>query len=135
MAAEYAPVYPHSMEEAKRNGGDLVELWAESHKANVGCACAIEIALGRDWAEGALSGGCANSIIQDYGYKRVAWVLANTIQRGGKVGFAEEDQTWARSQFIPPDKLEGYDFNQSWAVQCAPAKIAAFLAQYRHQTN
>ena len=71
-------MYPYTAKEA-RDRGEL-ELWRANFRSNCACAGAIELAIRRDFDGMHLKDGCAKSVIDQYGYKRVGFVLANTLQ-------------------------------------------------------
>ena len=71
-------MYPYTAKEA-RDRGEL-ELWRANFRSNCACAGAIELAIRRDFDGMHLKEGCAESVIEQYGYKRVGYVLANTLQ-------------------------------------------------------
>lgn len=71
-------MYPYTAKEA-RDRGEL-ELWRANFRTNCACAGAIELAIHRDFDGMHLKDGCAKSVIDQYGYKRVGYVLANTLQ-------------------------------------------------------
>lgn len=79
MTRDYSYLYLNSLREAKRY--NEVSKWVESHKQNVACRDAIEQAIRNGFDGLHLDRDCAKSVIEDYGFKRVGWVLSNTIQQ------------------------------------------------------
>lgn len=71
-------MYPYTAKEA-RDRGEL-EVWRANFRTNCACAGAIELAIHRDFDGMHLKAGCAKSVIDQYGYRRVGYVLANTLQ-------------------------------------------------------
>ncbi|WP_195377266.1 DUF3849 domain-containing protein [Anaerotruncus rubiinfantis] len=71
-------LYPGSIEYARQH--KEIALWRESWKANVACKKAIEEAIRHDFDGMHLNSDCADGVIAEYGFKRVNFVLANTIQ-------------------------------------------------------
>lgn len=71
-------MYPYTAKEA-RDRGEL-EVWRANFRTNCACAGAIELAIHRDFDGMHLKDGCAKSVIDQYGYRRVGYVLANTLQ-------------------------------------------------------
>ena len=126
MANDFPYVYPYSSEEAKRL--NRLPMWRESHKANIACKKAIEQAVRRDYDGAGLKPDCAGSVIAEYGYKRVNWVLANTVQQTSDGQFSSDNKTWAKQTFIPPDKN---DRNREFAVNGQPDILDGFISQYR----
>ena len=62
-------MYPYTAKEA-RDRGEL-ELWRANFRTNCACAGAIELAIHRDFDGMYLKDGCAKSVIDQYGYRRV----------------------------------------------------------------
>ena len=78
--AERIPLYPLSRKESQRLGEH--ELWLDSYQENCACARSIELAIKDAYAANRLNAECARVIIKKYGFDRVNWVLAHTIQNG-----------------------------------------------------
>ena len=69
-----------------------------------------------------------DGVLQEFGYKRTAWVLANTVQQlewGGQ--YSSENKAWASQIYIPPDKLH----NLSFVVPTRSAVLDGVVDQYR----
>jgi len=124
MATEFPYVYPYSSEEARRL--NRLPMWRESHKANIACKNAIEQAVRRDYDGSQLKPDCAGSVIAEYGYKRVQWVLANTVQQTRDGCFSSDNKTWARCTDISPDNR-----NREFVVNSNPDILDGFINQYR----
>ncbi len=121
-----AYLYPYSIEEARRR--DEVSLWLDSLRANIACKKAIEEAIRRDFDGMYLKEGCVQSVIAEYGYKRTAFVLANTLREKEHDGrFSHGNKDWSRRTFIPDDKEHNYLFT----VDSHPAVLNGFINTYR----
>lgn len=132
MTEESYSVYPYSCEEAKRL--DQLNQWRESRKENIACKNAIEVAIRRDFDGMHLNAGCAERVIAEYGFKRVNWVLANTVQQKEEDGrFSHQNKDWAKCTYIPPDedRFAGYSRNLDFVVDSHPAVLDGFINQYR----
>lgn len=68
-------LYPYSAKEARER--NELSLWRESHRANIACREAIEDAIRRSFDGMHLDKDCITPVLDEYGYKRTAWVLAN----------------------------------------------------------
>lgn len=105
------------------------DLWRESYKENCDCARAIEKAIEKayDYEKYSLA-DCAEPIIKEYGFNRVNWVLANTVQQKKTDGrFSEENKIWARQLYIPND-----DVRWHFCVESAhPGLTNIFINQAR----
>ena len=95
-------LYPYSAGEAKDRGE--LALWRASHQANIACKKAIERAIRNNHHGAFLEENCLQSVLQNFGYKRTAWVLANTVQQlDGDSRISGQNQSWASQTYIPPD--------------------------------
>lgn len=126
MKHEYPPLYRQSRAGARRLGE--TKAFKESLQLNVSCARAIERAIqnhaDEDDPKGFLFDGCAQPVLEEYGFQRVQFVLANTLISTGGVGFEPDSLRWARSPYIPPDKG-----NQKFRVQADRPLLAQFVQQ------
>ena len=110
MKDNFPYLYPYSLHDAKQR--DELGLWRESHRENIACKKAIEDAIRRDFDGMHLKKGCAGSVVEQYGFKRVAWVLSNTLQQkdwDGRVSPANEK--WAAKTNSPKDAGYTVDYN------------------------
>jgi len=120
-------VYPCSLKEAiKRNERDL---WRESHKSNCECARAIEKAISENFDGMHLSDDCAKAIIEEYGYKCTALVLASTIKEGEHDGrYSLSNKEWAKGIYVPDD-----DNRSEFYVRSHPVIVNGFTDEYRKE--
>lgn len=116
-------LYPYSRKDAaKRNE---LEAWHESRDANISCRKAIEAVIDQAFDGRRLAPGCAESVIGEYGYKRVQFVLANTVEyRKHEDAFSPEKLSWAKPIYVPEDSLPEIS-----AANPLPA-LEAFITQY-----
>lgn len=124
--SEHKPIYEWSLDEAVRNNER--ELWRESHKENCDCARAIEkaIADAYDYENSHLN-DCAKPIIERYGFDRVNWVLANTVQKKNHDGrISEDNKLWARKFCIPADEE-----CRQFCVEAHPGLTDIFIRETR----
>lgn len=70
-------LYPYSAKEARER--NELSLWRESHRANIACREAIEDTIRQNFDGMHLYKDCITPVLDEYGYKRTAWVLANTL--------------------------------------------------------
>lgn len=129
MAFEFPYFYRYSAEDAKQRGE--LELWRDSWNQNINCKYAIEYAISRGAENGHLKDDCARSVLEDYGFKRVQWVLANTIQHGDDGVFTPESTAWAKRVYIPAHReFDGHDGNNFFRVDSSPDLVESFTRQY-----
>ena len=119
-------MYPYTAKEARERGE--LELWRANFRANCACAGAIELAIRRDFDGMHLKDGCAKSVIDQYGYNRVGFVLANTLQEHAYDGrYHEVNKQWSRRIFIPSDGGHRLTF----VLNSHPAVLDGFVSDYR----
>ena len=119
-------LYPYSAEEARRRGE--LSLWRASYLTNIDCKEAIEKAVRQHFDGSYLDEDCLGGILREFGYKRTAWVLANTIHQLEWDGrFSSRNKAWAQTVPIPPDKWHDLDF----VVTSHPAVLDGVVDQYR----
>ena len=125
MPKNHPYLYLGSPSEARQN--DELDKWRESHRHNIACKQAIETAIREDFDGMCLDHDCAKGVIETYGYKRVGWVLVNTLQQKKDDGrFSRLNKEWAASTFIPPS-----DRNYAFTVESHPAILDGFVNQFR----
>lgn len=119
-------LYPCSSEEARRR--NEMSLWRASHKANLACKEEIELAIGTHFDGTYLEKGCAEKVIQEFGYKRVQWVLAHTVQQlDWSDRFSQTNKEWARQTYIPRDRTHITDL----IIVSNQAAVDSFVTQFR----
>lgn len=119
-------MYPYTAKEA-RDRGEL-ELWRANFRTNCACAGAIELAIHRDFDGMHLKDGCAKSVINQYGYRRVGYVLANTLQLHAYDGrYHETNKRWSSTIFVPEDGGHRHTF----LIGSHPAVLDGFVSDYR----
>lgn len=131
MAADFPYLYPHSRKESGRLG--QVQMHEDSFRANVDCARAIEQTIREHFneADETLNEDCAQSVLERFGFKRVTFVLANSLkefQRSAcKHLVSDEAYQWGRGTFVPPDGR----YNHYYAVDTAAGLLETFIGQTR----
>ena len=118
--------YPYSAAEARKR--NELSLWRESYKANIACRNAIEDAIRQNFDGMNLQTDCLKAVLDEYGYKRTAWVLANTLHElkwDGRFSYANKH--WAEKIYIPTDLNHNSDF----VVRSHPAVLDGFVSFYR----
>ena len=123
------PLYTASDREAQEWGES--DLWLESYRENCVCARAIELAIRQGYKDNSLDADCAKKVIDEHGFDRVNWVLANTIQRAGMEGrYSEANREWARTFYIPDDWSR---FRETFSVMSHPGLVNLFTDQARRE--
>lgn len=89
---------------------------------------AIEEAVRKHFDGSYLDNDCLDGVLREFGYKRTAWVLSNTIQQMDWDGrFSPRNKAWAKQTYIPQDKRHSLDF----VVNSHPAVLDGVVDQYR----
>ena len=123
--SKYPDLYPYSAEEARRL--NELDQWRESYRANNACKKAIEGAIAKDFDGMHLKVGCAKGVIQEFGFQRVRFVLANTLKEKSYDGrFSIRNKEWFGQTFVPPDK----DHNSSFVVDSHPFVLNGFMDEF-----
>ena len=118
---ERKALYIYSATEAKRSGE--LELWRESHKENCKCARAIEDAIRQGFDGWYLQEDCAAKVIEQYGFERINFVLANTIREKSWDGrFSQSNKDWSCTIYVPKN-----DHNDAFVVESHPAVLDGFV--------
>lgn len=124
------PFYPHSLGEAKRNGD--IEMYKQSHAANIDCKHAIEKAITQNFDGMHLNADTAKIVIAEFGYDRVGFILANTIQHKDWDGrFSRDNKAWAKETFIAKDLVFQKDRRLEYVVESHPAVLDGFVNQFK----
>ena len=124
MPAEHKPVFRWSLQSAIETGD--VASWRDSYRENCDCARAIERAIAEHYHDNTLDDGTA-PVLERYGFNRVHWILANTVQEKSKDGrISDENKAWAKSFYIPED-----DVRWHFCVESHPGLTDLFLDQVR----
>ena len=131
MAADFPYLYPHSRADARHLG--QTQMHEDSFRVNVECARTIERVIREqfDEAREVLKEGCAQSVLERFGFKRVNFVLANSLKEfqesARKHLIFDETYQWGKQIFVPPDG----DYNRYYAVDTAAPLLEAFVGQAR----
>ena len=111
-----------SRREAKGLG--LLPRWKESHQANIKCARDIDNLIASHTQDGQLEPDCARAALDWWGFRRVQYVLSNTLRHASAQGFEPDSLKWARMPFVPPDKTNG-----EFKLKSDTALLAQFVRQ------
>lgn len=126
MERDFPYLYYGSYGDAKQYGEE--KKYDASFRENVVCSRAIEQAV-RDCSDerGGLSEGCARQVLEQYGFKRVNFVLANSLQEMGcPYLISDETRAWGQGFYVPADGRNRY-----FTVDTAAALLEAFIGQAR----
>ena len=131
MASEFPYLYPGTKSESVQQHEE--ELWERSFRENVCCARAIEKSVhqGMD-GDYHIAPDCATRVLEEYGFKRVGFVLAHTVMDLEDVPVVRQEigsdtRDWAHSLHAVPDTVYG----RYYCVDTATALLKEFIAQTR----
>ena len=125
------PLYRHDAAYA-REQGDL-DLYRSSRRANIACKEAIEASISEHYRDNRLDRDAVPQVIEQFGYTRTLYVLANTVQQKDWDGrFSSANKTWAKTVDIPPNP-DGFggERNLGFVVDSHSGLVDLFLTQAR----
>lgn len=115
-------LYPYSATEARAR--NELALWRASFCANVECARDIEEGIRTHFDGAHLDDAFLQPLVDKWGYKRINFVLSNTLQELKHDGrFSRSNQKWAKNTYIPADG----NHNVSFVVRSHPAILDGFV--------
>ena len=119
-------LYPYSAAEA--NERNELELWRESHKANIACRKAIEETIRQNFDGMNLKEKCIQPVLAEYGCKRIERVLAATLKElSWDERFSLTNRQWAARHHVPHEERH----NAAIIVRSHPAILDGFVNLYR----
>ena len=121
------PVYPHSAAYAREHGE--LEQYRASQRANIACKDAIEAAISEHYRDNRLSKAAVGQVAEQFGFDRMFYVLANTVQQKDWDGrFSRDNKAWAKTVDIPPNP-DGFGGERNWefVVDSHPGLTDLFL--------
>ena len=96
------PLYRHDAAYAREQGE--LDLYRSSRRANIACKEAIEASISEHYRDNRLGKDAVPQVIEQFGYTRTLYVLANTVQQKDWDGrFSPANKTWAKTVDIPPN--------------------------------
>ena len=131
MPRDFPYLYPHSLADARCLGE--TQRYDDSFHLNVDCARAIEQAVRDHFDEGSetITEGCAQSVLDRFGFKRTNFVLANSLKELKKSVcehlVSEETYQWGSQFFVPSDGR----YNRYFAADTAAPLLESFIGQTR----
>ena len=112
--------------------GDL-DLYRASRRANIACKEAIEASISEHYRDNRLDRDAVPQVIEQFGYTRTLYVLANTVQQKDWDGrFSPANKTWAKTVDIPPNPDSfGGERSLDFVVNSDTGLVDLFLTQAR----
>ena len=108
-------------------------MYRASRRANIACKEAIEAAISEHYRDNRLDKDAVPQVIEQFGYTRTLYVLANTLQQKDWDGrFSPANKTWAKTVDIPPNPDSfGGERNLDFVVNSDTGLVDLFLTQAR----
>jgi len=128
------PVYKYPAAYAREN--NELEQYRASYKANVACKNAIETAIRDNYRDNCLGKEAVKQVADQFGYERMFFVLANTVQRKDFDGrISRNNKDWSKTIHVFEDKnYFGEDRRSSFEVDAVnPGLTDIFINQARHE--
>jgi hypothetical protein len=120
-------LYTDSLDNARHC--NEVDLWRASNKANVDCARAIENAISKDFNNNHLDENCAKSVIDEFGFDRVNFILKCTLKKSkDDLRFSDKNRDWGANTYI----VESNNRDE-YRVNVHPAVLDGFINQARRE--
>lgn len=130
--AAYPAVYRHTLNYADEHG-ELDEYRA-SRKLDKECKQAAVDAIRQNYDGKHLNKEAVKTVVGEYGSERLAFVLANTLQKLPWDGrFSRDNKAWAAEFHIPEDMVHGMDMNRELIVTSHPAVLDGFINVFRRE--
>lgn len=127
--SDYVMLYNYSLNDARHLGE--VDKWRESHWANVNCARAIEKAITENFNDNTLNTDCVKSIIDEYGFDRLNFILRYTLKNSQEdLRYSEANRKWGASLYSPNSNMR-----QEYYVNSHPALLNGFIDEARKVWN
>ena len=125
------PIYKESFEYAYNHGEE--EQHRASNHANIACKKAIETAIASHYHDNRLDTQAAvQEVVKQFGYERMFYVLANTVQTQGTDGrVSQANKKWA--QTIPIVFERGKRDTSYLITQTHPGLLDMFVSSARHE--
>ena len=121
------PLYRHDAAYAREQGN--LDLYRASRRANIACKEAIEASLSEHYRDNRLDKDAVPQVIEQFGYTRTLYVLANTVQqKDWDERFSPTNKAWAKTVDIPPNPDAGGNPRRG-----RPALAGASCAGYAQQ--
>ena len=128
------PVYRYPADYAHEHGE--LEQYRASHKANIACRDAIDTAITDNYRNNALGHDAVKQVVEQFGYDRTLYVLANTVRQKDRDGrISHDNKDWAKTVPVYEDKDSwGGNRNAEFVVDRAhPGLMDLFTTQARRE--
>lgn len=119
------PLYTGTLAEARSSG--QLQQWKDSFQANIQCKIAIESEIRQSFDGKYLDSGCAERVVEQFGFERVQYVLAATLQEKDYDGrFSYSNRAWGSQTSVSENTR-----NPQFVVESHPAVLDGFISLFR----
>ena len=128
------PVYRMPGDYARENGE--LEQYRASKKANVACMGVIDHAINAHYHDNIMDSKAAvKEVVEQFGYDRTLYVLANTVRLKDRDGRIDSDnKRWAQSVLVIEDTgMDNWNRNHDFCLRSHPCLIDAFVHRARNE--
>lgn len=127
------PIYPYSFNRAQEDGD--VDWYRQSHKLNIACKDAIESAISRHYRNNALDSAAIQNVVDQFGWSRTSFVLANTILNKTWDGrISQDNKQWAQLAPMFPDvDSQGNNRRLRYIINSHPGLTDIFATVLRRE--
>ena len=132
-AMRNTPVYKYPASYAREN--NELEIYRASNKANIACKEAIQAAISGHYSENSLHPGGVKEVVEQFGFDRTLYVLANTVRQQDWDGrYSNDNKAWAKTiPIFENTDAWGDDRNSHFVVNSHPGLIDLFINQARRE--
>jgi hypothetical protein len=125
------PVYPYHAGYAREH--EELDVYRASLHANVSCKEAIEDAIREHYRDNSLGKGAVAQVVNQFGYDRILFVLANTVRHFEHDGrISETNKAWSKTiPIYENNDPAGNDRTARFVVNSHPGLTDLFLSQAR----
>lgn len=128
----YPAVYGQTLSYAEEHGE--LGAYKTSYKLNRECKEAVEETIRQNFDGMHLKDDIVKPLAEQYGYERIAFVLANTLKQEDWDGrFSRDNKMWASEFSISEDIVYGRDRNRELIVGSHPAVLDGFIDMFRRE--
>lgn len=126
----YPPIYPYTLDFAVEHAA--ADEYLDSRKLNIDCKNAVENAIREHFDGLHLAHDAVDSVLEEYGRERLAYVLACTVQHKESDGrFSRGTKEWAASIPVTENVSRGMDLNNDYVIDSHPAVLDGFIGLAR----
>lgn len=126
----YPPIYPYTLDFAVEHAA--ADEYLDSRKLNIECKNAVENAIRTHFDGLHLAHDAVDSVLEEYGRERLAYVLACTVQHKESDGrFSRGTKEWAASIPVAENVSRGMDLNNDYVIDSHPAVLDGFIGLAR----